>query len=113
MTPPRSPDPAPAADGPLPGVDEYDWLVGEMAVAQGIINVAEARIVELTRHGIDIGVSGGTALTPRRWVEWCAGVSPERAGQIVRVAERSGELVHTMALFNAGGLTLDQMAVVA
>ena len=44
---------------------------------------------------------------------WRAGVSPERAGDIVRLAERAGELPHTMAALDAGELSLDQAAEVA
>ncbi|MCU1370265.1 MAG: hypothetical protein JWO77_1459 [Ilumatobacteraceae bacterium] len=112
MTPPRSPDVADAG-GPGPAVDEYDALVDEIAQTQGIINLAEARMVELARRGLAMGVSGGDNLPPRAWLAWRAGISPERAADIVKVAERAGDLPHTIAALSAGELTVDQAAVVA
>ena len=52
MTPPRSLDPA-AAGAAVPSVDEYGALCDEIARTQGIINLAEARLVELTRQGLE------------------------------------------------------------
>ena len=114
MAPPRDLDPASAGGGAgAVSADAYDALCEELARTQGIINVAEARLVELTRQGIVMGISGGTNLRPIDWVAWRAGVSPERAAGYVRVAERAAELPHTMAALKAGELTVDQAAVIA
>ena len=47
MTPPRSPDPADAGAA-VPTAEDYDALCDEIARTQGIINLAEARLVTLT-----------------------------------------------------------------
>jgi hypothetical protein len=112
MTPPRSLDPA-AAGAAVPSVDEYDALCDEIARTQGIINLAEARLVELTRQGLAMGVSGGTNLPPKAWLAWRAGISPQRAGSFVKIAERAEQLPRTIAALNAGVLTVDQAAVIA
>lgn len=111
MAPPRDLDSA--AAGGLPGVDEYDALCEEVAQTQGIINLAEARMVELTRRAIEMGVSGGDNLPPKGWLAWRAGIAPERAGSFVKIAERADRLPHTMAALEAGALTVDQAAVIA
>ncbi|WP_426572756.1 DUF222 domain-containing protein [Aquihabitans sp. McL0605] len=112
MAPPRSFDPA-SSGAPRPSVEEYDAICEELAATQGLINVAEARMMELAADAIAIGVSGGTNLTAERWMEWRAGIAPGRAADIVRVAKRRGELPHTMAALALGELTLDQVAEVA
>ncbi len=112
MAPPRDLDPA-SAGGSGATVDEYDALCEELAQTQGVINVAEARLVALTARALEIGVSGGTNLSMERWVAWRAGVSPARAAGIVRVARRAEELPCTMAALAAGELTVDQAAEVA
>ncbi len=114
MAPPRDLDPASAvADAGAPTLDEYDALCEEIAQVQGVINLASARLVELTRRGMDLGVSGGTNLRPREWLAWRAGIAPERAASFVKVAERAHELPHTVAALVAGELTVDQAAVIA
>ncbi len=114
MTPPRSLDPAAAgAAGGGVAVDAYDALCDEVARTQGVINVAEARLVSLAAQGLAMGVSGGTNLSPKGWLAWRAGISPERASSFVKIAERAGELPHTMAALSAGELTVDQAAVIA
>ena len=115
MTPPRTSD---AADGPgFAGATvsdvEYQALVDEIALVQGVINVAEGRMVALAGRAIELGVSGGDNLPLKKWVAWRAGIAPGRAGDIVRLAERAGELPVTMAALRAGELTVDQAAEVA
>ncbi len=110
MTPPRSPDPVSAGDAAGAG---YAGLCDEIAETQGIINLAEARLVSLTAQAIEMGLSGGTNLPDKAWLAWRAGISPERASSIVKIAKRAGELPHTIAALNAGELTVDQAAVIA
>jgi len=107
VTPPRTPDVNPSSDV------AYDAIVAEIAVVQGLINVAEGRLVELTRRGLEVGVSGGTCLTPVKWLAWRAGIAPERAYGMVRLAERAEELPRTLAALAAGELTVDQATEVA
>ena len=97
-----------------PNVDHvYQAAVGEIAELQGVINLAEARLVDVTRAAMDRGVAGGDNLPAAKWVAWRAGVSPAKANDIVRLAKRSHELPHTMAAVRAGKLTVDQAAVIA
>ena len=112
MTPPRDFDAA-SAGGSLPEVDEYDAIVLELDQLQGTLNATEARVVELTKRAIEIGVSGGTNLSPAQWLEWRAGMAPGRAADLVRLAKRYDELPHTVAALSAGELSLDQAALVA
>lgn len=112
MSPPRDLDSASGADA-LPEVDEYDAIVQELDQLQGVLNATEARVVALTKRALEIGVAGGTNLTPARWLEWRAGMAPGRAADVVRLAKRADELPHTVAALESGELSLDQAAVVA
>jgi len=107
VTPPRTtpvePDPALV----------YEQVVARIAEVQGIINIAEAELVSLVRQGIEVGVSGGTALSVQAWVAWRTGVAPERAYSITRLAERADELPSTIAALDAGELTVDQAGEIA
>jgi hypothetical protein len=107
VTPPRT-----TAGEPDPGV-VYQQVVARIAEVQGIINIAEAELVSLVRQGIDIGVSGGTALTVQGWVAWRTGMTPGRAYSITRLAERADELPATIAALDAGELTIDQAGEIA
>jgi len=115
MSPPRFLDPSSGDEGATRGGTEgaYQAIVEEIAQVQGVINVAEGRLVELTRMAAAIGVSGGDNLPPAKWLAWRAGIAPGRANDIVRLAKRAEELPHTMAALTAGALTLDQAAEVA
>jgi hypothetical protein len=107
VTPPRT-----TAGEPDPGV-VYEQVVARIAEVQGIINIAEAELVSLVRQGIDIGVSGGTALSVQGWVAWRTGMTPGRAYSITRLAERADELPATIAALDAGELTIDQAGEIA
>jgi hypothetical protein len=107
VTPPRT-----TAGEPDPGV-VYEQVVARIAEVQGIINIAEAELVSLVRQGIDIGVSGGTALSVQGWVAWRTGMTPGRAYSVTRLAERASELPATIAALDAGELTIDQAGEIA
>ncbi|MCU1370052.1 MAG: hypothetical protein JWO77_1246 [Ilumatobacteraceae bacterium] len=111
MTPPRSIDAEPA--GEVCGEAAYDAVVAELAEVVGVINAAEGRVVALTARALELGVSGGSHLTPERWVEWQTGVTPGRASDVVKLAGRRAELPHTIAALEAGELSVDQAAAVA
>ena len=51
--------------------------------------------------------------SPAAWLAWQTGLSPERAKQIVAMAQRQTELPVTFAAFAEGLLSVDQVAVVA
>ncbi|MGN6693396.1 MAG: hypothetical protein ACTHN0_04405, partial [Aquihabitans sp.] len=93
MAPPRDLDTA-SAGGLCPEA-EYEAIIDEIAANQGVINAAEARTVELTARALELGVSGGTNLSPEQWLEWQTGVTPGRAKGIVRLARRRDELPAT------------------
>jgi hypothetical protein len=111
MAPPRTAEPADG--GPVDAEAEYLAIVAELAEVQGVINVAEARVVALTARALEVGVSGGTDLSPEKWLAWRNGIAPGRAAGIVRLARRSGELPATIAALGAGDLTVDQAAEIA
>ena len=92
---------------------EYQAIVAELAEVQGVINAAEARVVALTARAIEVGVSGGTHLTPQQWVEWQTGCTPGRAADVVKLASRTADLPHTIGALEAGQLSVDQAAAVA
>jgi hypothetical protein len=114
MAPPRSTDLESGGDrGGLGSDAEYDAIISELAEVQGVVNVAESRLVALTVRALEVGVSGGTSLTPAKWLAWRAGIAPGRAAAIVRLARRAGELPRTIEALEAGELTVDQAAEIA
>lgn len=110
VTPPRAPDPAHAA---ACSEDEYDAVVGEMAVVQGQINAAEARMVALAARAMELGAARGDGLRPERWMACRTGAAPGRAAGTVRLARRSAELPATLAALGSGELSLDQAIEIA
>ncbi|WP_426571128.1 DUF222 domain-containing protein [Aquihabitans sp. McL0605] len=108
MTPPRTSD---AADGAP--VDRYDQVLEEIARLQGVINIAHGQMVDVARQAIADGVSGGDPLSPKDWVAWRTGISPERAADIVHLAERSEELPSATEALRMGLLSVDQAAEIA
>lgn len=111
MAPPRTFDPGP---GDLVDAEaEYEAIVAELAEVQGVINVAEARVVALTARALEVGVSGGSDLPPDKWLAWRNGIAPGRAKGIVGLARRAEELPSTIAALAAGDLTVDQAAEIA
>src|SRR5262245_12675977 len=85
----------------------------QIAEIAGHANVCNARLVALVAGALETGEwSGDRIHTPSQWVAWRAGVSPERAQQIVAVAERRSAFPCVIAAFDRGELTLDQVAAV-
>jgi hypothetical protein len=109
MSPPRSTDPEPGGSTEA----DYDAIVAELAGNQGLVNVAEGRIVALAARALEIGVSGGSHLTPEKWLEWQTGCTPGRAADVIKLASRRHELPHTIAALEAGELSVDQAAQIA
>ena len=88
----------------------------ETRIAQvcGHLNVLHAELVALTVESLASKAwCGEGVISAPHWVAWQTGLSPERARQIVHIAERVAELPVSFAAFTEGSLSVDQMAVVA
>ncbi|MCU1399997.1 MAG: hypothetical protein JWN62_3106 [Acidimicrobiales bacterium] len=89
-------------------------LESELAEICGHLNVLHARMVELVAESLASASWEGAGIqSPQQWLAWQAGLSPQRAHQIVEVARRCHELPETMAAFVGGELSIDSVAVVA
>ena len=89
-----------------------DAQIERVAELAGVLNVANARLVALMAEVLEHDSwSGNGVYSPAQWLAWKSGVSPERAKDIVRVASRRSEFPTIMAAFEAGELTLEQVAV--
>jgi hypothetical protein len=89
-------------------------LEADLSDVCGHLNVLHERMVSLTREALETAAWEGQGLnTPAAWLAWQTGLSPERARQIVMIAERQAELPVTFAAFAEGLLSIDQVAVVA
>lgn len=89
-------------------IDAYE---GEVADAAGILNLANAKLVEITARLLADDAWEGTGVhSPTQWLAYKAGVSPERAKAIVHVAGRRTDFPRVIAAFDAGELSLEQVA---
>jgi hypothetical protein len=78
------------------------------------LNRAHADLVELTLRVLEgERWAGGGIRSPEHWLVLHAGLSPARAGDVVRLARRSTQLPTTVAAMAAGQVSVDQAAVVA
>src|SRR3990170_3641708 len=85
-----------------------------MAVAAGIVNSAQGRLVSLVADGLAKGVwQQGGVQSPSHWLCWQLGVSTGQARRLLALARRADELPATMAAFISGELSLDQACVIA
>ncbi|WP_426573732.1 DUF222 domain-containing protein [Aquihabitans sp. McL0605] len=106
------PPPRSDADG-APSPDRGQVLVDRLAELQGVINVAHGAMVTLVAEGIALGEPGLGGLSSTDWVALRTGTAPERAADLVRVAERVDGLPCSVAALRTGGLTVDQTAQIA
>ena len=86
-------------------------LEDRLADLCGHRNVLDARLVELVAEALATGewqMSG--IVSPAHWLSWKAGLSTSHARQLVALARRQVELPVTFAAFDAGQLSLDQVA---
>ncbi len=85
----------------------------EIAEISGFLNVQHARLVRVVEQALVDGDWLGQGIhTPAQWLALRAGISPARARLIVRVAERRNSFPEVVEAFEAGELTLDQVAEV-
>lgn len=84
------------------------------AAVAGRLNRAHAELVQIAGELIEDGHWGdGGFRSPEHYLVVRAGLSPERARDVVRVARRRTELTVASAALDDGRLSLDQVAVVA
>ncbi len=95
---------------------ERAWHEGEASTValMGTINLAVAQLVATIRMLIDTDAWGGGGIrSVEHWVTWKAGIAPNRAADLTRIARRIDELPACWALFEAGRLTEDAMVRIA
>src|SRR5689334_16747431 len=91
-----------------------DELEAELAVVCGRLNQLSARLVGLVAEALAHGGWAGAGIrSPEHWLVLRAGLSPGRARQVVLMARRVRDLPAVMGTFEAGSLSVDQVAVVA
>jgi hypothetical protein len=91
-----------------------DELEAELAVVCGRLNRLSARLVRLVAEALECeGWAGAGIRSPEHWLVLRAGLSPGRARQVVLMARRVRDLPVVMGVFEAGSLSVDQVAVVA
>jgi hypothetical protein len=84
------------------------------AAVAGRLNRAQGELVEIAAELIGDGHWGdGGFRSPQHYLVVRAGLSPEHAADVVRVATRRAELTRAAAALAAGELSLDQVAVLA
>ncbi|MFC8501124.1 DUF222 domain-containing protein [Pedococcus sp. NPDC057267] len=89
-------------------------LWARTAQVAGRLNRAQAELVEVARELIEDRHWGdGGFRSPEHYLVVRAGLSPEHAADVVRVARRREELPAAVRALDAGELSLDQVAVVA
>ena len=89
-------------------------LESRLAEISGHLNVLHQELVGIVRTAMDTRSWEGAGLhSPAHWLSWQTGLSPERARQIVQMANRLDDLPESFAAFAHGLLSVDQMAVVA
>jgi hypothetical protein len=78
------------------------------------LNAAHGRLVDLVAAALASRCwEGAGILSCEQWVAWHTGCSPNRARELVAVARRTAELPETVSALRSGGLSMDQVAVVA
>lgn len=89
-------------------------LEARLAEISGHLNALHHELVGIARTAMDTRSWEGAGIhSPAHWLSWQTGLSPERARQIVVMANCVGDLPESFAAFADGLLSVDQMAVVA
>src|SRR5918996_239376 len=101
------------ADAPAAAPGDPRSLEDHVADTVGGLNVASAELVALVSEALATGAWEGAGIrSPEHWVAWRCGVSGARAGRLVSVARGLEALPACRALFEAGSLSEDQVAVI-
>ena len=68
-------------------------LQDRLAVAAGVLNVANAQLIEIIAEALDTQQWQGEGIhSPAHWLVWQAGIAAGHARQLVAGAEKRGEL---------------------
>jgi hypothetical protein len=96
-------------------VDGDGGLERELDEVAGHLNALHARLLDATIYMLEQPSrwQGAGLERPQQYLCWRTGIAPERAKQIVDIAERAGELPECVARFRAGELSVDQMTAIA
>ena len=82
-------------------------------MAAGVLNVANARLIEIMQRVLESGEWRGAGIhSPAHWLAWRAGFSIGHAREIVAIAQRRAEFPAIIAAFDKGELAVDQVAAV-
>jgi Domain of unknown function (DUF222) len=93
---------------------DIDALEREASVVAAQLNLAHARLVDLTGRLLEGDRWAGEGIrSAEHWLMVHAGLSPTRAGDVVRLASRAPGLPTTMTALAEGQMSMDQAAVVA
>ncbi len=85
-------------------------VAAEVAHLAGVLNTAMARLVEVTAAAIAAGETSEAGMkTPAAWLAWRSGLSPEHAGQVVRLAKVRDRYPVLFEAFDQGVVSVDQM----
>lgn len=91
-----------------------DGVEGELSELVGLLNATHGRIVEIVGSALDQDLWQGWGIhSPAHWLAWKTGMSPLRARQVVKLAERRKELPEATGALVAGALSVDQAAEIA
>ncbi len=91
---------------------ELDSIYSDVAGVCGHVNAQQARLVRLTERVLSEHVwEESGCRTAAHWLAWQAGTAASTARKILAVAERAASRPVLMAAFDAGELSLDQMAL--
>ena len=92
----------------------HEELWARTAAVAGRLNRAQGELVEIAAELVTDGYWGdGGFRSAEHYLVVRAGLSPEHAADVVRVARRQAELPEASRALQAGELSLDQVAVVA
>ena len=85
-------------------------VASEVASLAGAANVVMARLVAVTAAAIAGGETDEAGMkTPAAWLAWRSGLSPERAGQLVKLAKVRDRYPLLFKAFERGVVSVDQM----
>ena len=85
-------------------------VASEVASLAGASNVVMARLVAIIAEAMAAGVTDEAGMkTPAAWLAWRSGLSPERAGQVVKLARVRDRYPLLFDAFERGVVSVDQM----